>query len=85
MPVETFIQTGERTALSYLVKPISDQIMRAWRERLGPARTSFGLSMRLNDANWGLKVPFTKKSLAACDSEATDVWNSAQLKGFALV
>ncbi|WP_027576493.1 HlyD family type I secretion periplasmic adaptor subunit [Bradyrhizobium sp. WSM1743] len=33
MPVEAFIQTGERTALSYLVKPISDQIMKAWRER----------------------------------------------------
>ncbi|WP_346657714.1 HlyD family type I secretion periplasmic adaptor subunit [Bradyrhizobium sp. 160] len=33
MPVEAFIQTGERTALSYLVKPISDQILKAWRER----------------------------------------------------
>jgi membrane fusion protein, type I secretion system len=33
MPVEAFIQTGERTALSYLVKPISDQLMRSWRER----------------------------------------------------
>lgn len=32
MPVETFIQTGERTALSYLVKPFSDQIHRAMRE-----------------------------------------------------
>lgn len=33
MPVEAFIQTGQRTALSYLVKPVSDQIMKAWRER----------------------------------------------------
>jgi HlyD family secretion protein len=33
MPVEAFIQTGERTVLSYLVKPLSDQIMRAFRER----------------------------------------------------
>jgi len=33
MPVEAFIQTGERTAISYLIKPISDQLMRAWRER----------------------------------------------------
>jgi HlyD family secretion protein len=33
MPVEAFIQTGERTALSYLTKPISDQLMRSWRER----------------------------------------------------
>ena len=33
MPVEAFIRTGERTALSYLVKPISDQILKAWRER----------------------------------------------------
>jgi HlyD family secretion protein len=33
MPVETFIQTGERTALSYLMKPFSDQLNRAWREQ----------------------------------------------------
>jgi HlyD family secretion protein len=33
MPVESFIQTGERTAISYLVKPAADQITRAWRER----------------------------------------------------
>jgi membrane fusion protein, type I secretion system len=33
MPVEAFVQTGERTAISYLVKPIADQLMRAWRER----------------------------------------------------
>lgn len=31
MPVEAFIQTGERTALSYLTKPIADQIMRSFR------------------------------------------------------
>lgn len=33
MPVEAFIQTGARTAMSYLIKPISDQLMRAWREQ----------------------------------------------------
>ena len=33
MPLETFIQTGDRTAISYLIKPISDQLMKAWRER----------------------------------------------------
>ena len=33
MPVESFIQTGERTALSYLTKPLADQVARAWRER----------------------------------------------------
>jgi HlyD family secretion protein len=33
MPVEAFIATGERTALSYLVKPVSDQFVRAFRER----------------------------------------------------
>jgi HlyD family secretion protein len=33
MPVEAFIQTGQRTVMSYLVKPFSDQLMRAWRER----------------------------------------------------
>lgn len=32
MPAEAMIQTGERTALSYLVKPLSDQINRAFRE-----------------------------------------------------
>ena len=32
MPVEAFIQTGERTALSYLIKPLTDQIARAMRE-----------------------------------------------------
>lgn len=33
MPVESFIQTGERTVISYLTKPLSDQIAKAWRER----------------------------------------------------
>jgi membrane fusion protein, type I secretion system len=33
MPVEAFVQTGDRTLLSYLVKPLSDQLMRAFRER----------------------------------------------------
>lgn len=32
MPVETFIQTGDRTALSYLIKPLADQVKRAMRE-----------------------------------------------------
>jgi HlyD family secretion protein len=33
MPVEVFVTTEERTALSYLVKPLSDQFARALRER----------------------------------------------------
>jgi len=33
MPVEAFIQTGERTMLSYLIKPLSDQLMRTFREK----------------------------------------------------
>jgi len=33
MPVESFIQTGERTALSYLTKPLMDQVNKAWREK----------------------------------------------------
>ena len=33
MPVEAFIQTGERKVLSYLVKPLQDQFARAFRER----------------------------------------------------
>lgn len=32
MPVESFIQTGERTVMSYLIKPLHDQLTRAWRE-----------------------------------------------------
>lgn len=32
MPAEAMIKTGDRTALSYLVKPLSDQISRAFRE-----------------------------------------------------
>jgi HlyD family secretion protein len=33
MPVEAFVQTGDRTLMSYLVKPLSDQLMRAFREK----------------------------------------------------
>ncbi|KUL96454.1 hemolysin secretion protein D [Bosea sp. WAO] len=33
MPVEVFIQTEERTALSYLVKPFTDHASRIFRER----------------------------------------------------
>lgn len=32
MPAEVFIQTGERTALSYLIKPLSDGLARAFRD-----------------------------------------------------
>jgi len=32
MPVETFIQTNSRTILSYLTKPMVDQIAKAFRE-----------------------------------------------------
>jgi HlyD family secretion protein len=33
IPVVAFIETGARTALSYLLKPLGDQINRAMRER----------------------------------------------------
>ncbi len=33
MPVEAFIQTGERTLVSYLVKPLHDQLLRSMREK----------------------------------------------------
>jgi len=33
MPVEAFVQTGDRTLISYLIKPLSDQLMRAFREK----------------------------------------------------
>lgn len=32
MPVEAFVQTGERTMLNYIVKPLADQFQRAFRE-----------------------------------------------------
>ena len=33
MPVEAFVQTGERTVMSYLIKPLQDQFTRAFREK----------------------------------------------------
>ena len=33
MPVEAFIKTGERTVLSYVMKPFTDQINRSFRSR----------------------------------------------------
>ena len=33
MPVEAFIRTDDRTVVSYLMKPLNDQIMKAFRER----------------------------------------------------
>jgi HlyD family secretion protein len=33
MPVEAFMQTSERKVISYLVRPIRDQIVRAFREK----------------------------------------------------
>ncbi|HZL31900.1 MAG TPA: HlyD family type I secretion periplasmic adaptor subunit [Pseudolabrys sp.] len=33
MPVEAFVQTGDRTVVSYLMKPLRDQFMRAFREK----------------------------------------------------
>jgi len=33
MPVEAFVQTGERSVMSYLIKPLQDQFTRAFREK----------------------------------------------------
>jgi HlyD family secretion protein len=33
MPAEIFIQTDQRTMLQYLLKPLHEQIFRAFRER----------------------------------------------------
>jgi HlyD family secretion protein len=33
MPAQVFIQTGDRTALDYLVKPLTEQLARTFRER----------------------------------------------------
>ena len=32
MPVDTFIKTGDRSPLTYLVKPMTDYFVRSWRE-----------------------------------------------------
>ena len=33
MPAEAFIQIGDRTALSYIMRPLHDQIARAFKEK----------------------------------------------------
>lgn len=33
MPVEAYMQIGDRSVLSYLTKPLADQIAKAWKER----------------------------------------------------
>lgn len=33
MPVEAFLQLGDRSVMSYLTKPLADQIAKAWKER----------------------------------------------------
>jgi HlyD family secretion protein len=33
MPVEVFIRTSDRSLLSYLMKPLADQMHRAFREK----------------------------------------------------
>jgi HlyD family secretion protein len=33
MPVEAYLQLGDRSVLSYLTKPLTDQIAKAWKER----------------------------------------------------
>jgi HlyD family secretion protein len=33
MPVEAFVQTGDRTVVSYLMKPLTDHFQRAFREK----------------------------------------------------
>lgn len=33
MPVEAYMQIGDRSVLSYLTKPLTDQIAKAWKER----------------------------------------------------
>ncbi|MEM9030855.1 MAG: hypothetical protein AAGC70_21040 [Pseudomonadota bacterium] len=43
MPVEVFIQTGERSALSYVVKPLTDQFARAFREERPAAKPARSL------------------------------------------
>lgn len=33
MPVEAYLKISERTVMSYLLKPLQDQVSKAWRER----------------------------------------------------
>jgi hypothetical protein len=35
MPVEAFVHTGKRTALSYLMTPLRDQAARAFKGKIG--------------------------------------------------
>ena len=48
IPADVMIKTGERTALDYLIQPIRDSVMRAWRETetapAGPVWSSLGLA-----------------------------------------
>ena len=40
MPVEIFLQIGSRTMMSYLLKPITDQLLRTFNWSNGPTLTS---------------------------------------------
>ncbi len=40
MPVEAYLKLGDRTVLSYLLKPLQDQVSKAWRERWSALRRS---------------------------------------------
>lgn len=33
MPVESYKQIGERSVLSYLTKPLIDQVAKAWKKK----------------------------------------------------
>ncbi len=33
MPADVFLETGHRTALSFLTRPLTDQVAKAFRER----------------------------------------------------
>lgn len=45
MSVDAYLQIGERSVMSYLIKPLANRIAKAWREkwgRPGPAPVATG-------------------------------------------
>jgi HlyD family secretion protein len=72
MPVEAFVQTGERTVISYLMKPLRDQFMRAFRERrAGGDEKALPTGKELRHRPSGLPRPARRpRGTAHCRSRA---------------
>ena len=69
MPVECFIQTGERTVISYLFKPLRDQLMRTFRERVVDLDAEDRAGV-LADCGTTIRMTFDGKDCAKADPKA---------------